>query len=78
MIGPQGFQDQFVQVVLLRWEVFDEGLLREQLLECLLIIHLLLVDRIEDPQVVLVPRLEGGMQLEEALLRFGQGTDQVV
>ncbi|MBK7943727.1 MAG: hypothetical protein IPJ87_17940 [Flavobacteriales bacterium] len=78
MVGPQRLQDQLVQVVLLRGEVPDEGLLGELPLERLLIVGALLVHRIEDPQVVLVARLEGAVQLEEALLALGEGADQVV
>ena len=78
VVGPQRFEDQLVQVVLLRRQVLDEGLLGEELLDRLLIVLLLLVYGLEKAQVVLVAALQGRVQLEEALLGFGERSGEVV
>ena len=57
--------------------MLDEGLLREPQLDPFLIIDLLLVDRLEEPQIVLVAALQRAVQFEEALFRLGERLDQV-
>ena len=78
VVGPQRLEDQLVQVVLLRRQVLDEGLLGEELLDRLLVVLLLLVYGLEEAQVVLVAALQGRVQLEEALLGFGERSGEVV
>ncbi len=58
MVGPERLQDELVQVVLFRGKMLDEGLLGEGLLDRILVVDLLLVDRIKDPQVILVAGLK--------------------